>query len=111
MTHPRSFNHSRFVRLPEYHQLRKALSDFFNAAEHADPDHVAQLQDVVDMALTAYAGDFCACCRGHAAEMDPTCWPFIAEVEQGWLHGTYCCPRTGRTWTCGYTTNAEALLR
>lgn len=98
---PQTHDHADRADLPEYHRFRQSLSDLLNAGGFT-------LDDITDMVRTAYAGDFCNCppCMQQFQDGqfdDPTCWPHAAEVDQGWMVGTYRCPRTGRTWTCGYT--------
>lgn len=106
---PRTFDHTAIGDLDEYHAVRAAIDDLIKAARRSGAS--LTLDDLLDMARTVYAADNCQCppCRAEAErtdyQLDQRCWPFRAEVADGWMRGTYRCPRTGHTWTCGYTSD------
>jgi hypothetical protein len=102
---PRTFDHTAFRELAEYHDLRRAVDALGRRLDQLQPEDMSRagfIEAVADLARTSYAADNCRKCG------EP-CWPILAEVDAGWMRGTYWCPRCRRSWSCGYTTDLAML--
>lgn len=105
---PRTYDHLPLAGLPEYQAARKAVNDLVNAINRdgLDMSQAGFSRTVDDMARTSYAADGCECCQGpvwpHAADVDP-------DPNTRRMVCTYRCPRTGRSWTCHWTTDPNLL--
>jgi hypothetical protein len=98
---PRTFDHTAFRRLSEYHDLRRAVDALGRRFDQLQDENLSRagfVEMVADMARTSYAADNCEKC------FEP-CWPIAAEVADRWMSGTYWCPRCRRSWRCGYSTD------
>lgn len=113
---PRTFDHADLAEYPEYHHARRALDALARALDRDDSNigRAAFVEAAADMARTSYAADWCHCppCRTVALKKgtDLACWPHAAQVhDDGWMRGTYRCPRTGANWHCGYASPHEGI--
>lgn len=101
---PRWFDHRELIHMPEYFALRKAIDAFGRALDCDDDppiDRGGFVKVCADMARTSYAADDCDCCDSKSRSPR---WPIVAVIADGWMNGTYICPRTRKTWKCGYAT-------
>jgi hypothetical protein len=105
----RSFDHRDVANLPEYAALGIAVRALFDALMKRDGKvNVPEWRRLLDdLARGQLYLDLCDAAR--YADCDVIGAPYIAEINDHWLAGTYRCPRHG-DWTCGYAVDAWEMI-
>lgn len=106
----RSYDHTEFALLPEYHEAAQALSGLANRLAQNESvrtqDDFAAL--VATIALHVPYGDGCDQCMAGRGEW--TRYPVAVVLEGVHLRGTYVCLEHRRRWTCWYHVDVPCML-
>lgn len=112
MSTPQDFDHRHLDKHAEYQAVAQAVNALAGALRRTTTE-VSQddFEEVVlNLARTLYAADNCECgpgCRRLGAGQ--AVWPYRADTENGGMLCHYRCPRTGREWTCSWSTDPTML--
>jgi hypothetical protein len=103
----------KIAHLPEYAAASEALDRLIHAIQQSGIRMLQAewLETLTDMATALPYSDCCLNCHETTDEgIPPTPAPVVTDVSDGWLTGTYRCPRCGHVWNCGWAVIAPAFI-